>query len=244
MSRSILLMLAASLACCIGCDEDKPAPTQADTSPATRQDGPPATPAAAATDGTNDSVPRSEEWRRINALLASGTSPNSTDALGIPLLHNAAMESATDAVELLIERGADPNLADAQIGWTALHWAASLGDVERTRVLLAKGAKPDVTDHRGRTPAHVAAENADPGVLDLLVQHGASLAARDRQGATPLHAAVRAGQPAVVVWLLNHGAPLDARDAAGRTPTDLADLLQREDLRALFDAAQKKRPGG
>lgn len=251
MSRPVIFFLATCLTCGVGCDDDEPTPTQAADAPAVA----PATPGdgnailgdgqrPAATSPSDAGITRSSAWHRINDLLAAGTDPNSADPLGVPLLHDAILQSANDAVELLIARGADVNRADPHVGWTALHHAASLGDATLSRLLIANGARVDSVDQRGRTPAHVAAENADPDVLELLLQHGASLAATDHVGATPLHAAVRADQPATVAWLLNHGAPLDARDAAGRTPLDLANLLGRQSLRELFVAAGKKRGGG
>lgn len=254
MRRPLLIVLTTLMMLVVGCDDDPPSSALSDTaspgiarSPiAPDPNAPDPTAPGRANPAGNIDQPndRSAPWRRVNELLASGASPNSVDSLGIPLLHTATLEQANDAVELLLERGADPNLPDAQLGWTALHWSASVGDVECVRLLLDKGAKVDTADQHGRTVAHVAAGNVNPDVLQVLLQHGASLAARDHHGATPLHAAIRAGQTSVVAWLLNHGAPIDARDAAGRTPFDLAELLDRGDLASLIRTAMKRQVAG
>ena len=42
--------------------------------------------------------------------------------------------------------------------WTALHMAAMEPNAKAVRLLLAHGAKPDITDSRGKTPAEAAEE--------------------------------------------------------------------------------------
>ncbi len=44
------------------------------------------------------------------------------------------------------------------MGRTDLHKAALLGDVERVKELLKKGADPNIKDKKGRTPLHEAAQ--------------------------------------------------------------------------------------
>jgi ankyrin repeat protein len=61
-------------------------------------------------------------------------------------LHRAAEQGDVAVLELLVDCGFDPNHGDAEIGKTALHSAAMAGQPGAVRVLLARGASPDVRD--------------------------------------------------------------------------------------------------
>jgi ankyrin repeat protein len=61
-------------------------------------------------------------------------------------LHHAAEEGDVATLALLLDCGFDPNRGDEEIGKTALHSAAMAGRPEAVRLLLARGASPDVRD--------------------------------------------------------------------------------------------------
>src|SRR5581483_6437030 len=82
-------------------------------------------------------------------VRARGT--NGNDLLGM-----ATATGDRRVVALLLERGADPASGNAH-GWTALHQAASMGDLELAQMLLAAGAPIDVPARGdGGTPLIVA----------------------------------------------------------------------------------------
>jgi ankyrin repeat protein len=70
-------------------------------------------------------------------------------------LHAAAAVCDRETMQLLLERGADPN-AKQQLDYTPLHGAASRGDIESAKLLLAHGARRDAKATDGMTPADVA----------------------------------------------------------------------------------------
>jgi hypothetical protein len=115
----------------------------------------------------------SGQYRKIDAALAAGASPNARDELGFAMVHDAAMAGACDAVELLAQRGADLSAGDAETGWTALHWAVQRGDMKMVQLLLDKGADASRPDARGRTPIRLANESGNLAVAELLAGHGA-----------------------------------------------------------------------
>lgn len=130
--------------------------------------------------------------------------------------------------------------------------AASYGNVDAMRRLLAAGADPAITDDQGRSVMFSASHASSPEPLRfllelgfspdgclrsalywpanvrLLLEHGADVNERDKDGRTPLHY-VR--KPEVCRDLLAAGADVHARDNRGRTPlfyvqgAEVAELL-------------------
>lgn len=87
-------------------------------------------------------------------------------------LHHAAELGRLDHIRLLMQHDADVNepltpemLAryhhDRLVGRTPLHFAASRGHVEAMQLLESFGARRDVEDAKGKTPAQLFAEQGD-----------------------------------------------------------------------------------
>ena len=136
-----------------------------------------------------------------------------------------------------VDRGADTILTT---GTTPLLRAAKAGDIEAMKVLMAKGADPNVTTKFGLTPLMAAAglgtkeedttgrkktEEQAIGSIQLCLDAGADVNATDHQGETALHGAAQKGYDKVVQFLADHGAKLDVKDKKGRTPLDAANGL-------------------
>ena len=94
-------------------------------------------------------------------------------------LHRAAEQGDVAVLALLLDCGFDPSRGDAEIGKTALHSAAMAGRPDSVRLLLARGASPDVRDREfngqplvwaaegSRSHADRASEYAEVGRLLL-----------------------------------------------------------------------------
>ena len=126
----------------------------------------------------------------------------------------ATLFANAEMVDLLLKHGADPNRADAS-GATALMWAVP--DVEKVRLLVARGANVNARSETERTPLLVAA--CFPGTVDLLrllLDRGADLRAQDRAGATALALAVRSADVEVVRFLVEKGLDPNALSPAAR----------------------------
>jgi len=67
-----------------------------------------------------------------------------------------------------------PSAAE-KASYNGLHRAAALGDADKIRVLLAKGANPNRTDDMGRTPLHVAAFGLHYKAVRALVAGGGDI---------------------------------------------------------------------
>ena len=72
---------------------------------------------------------------------------------------------------------------EAVVGLT---WAASQGDLNEVRAVLATGIAPSTADYDGRTPLHLAAAEGQLEVVRYLLAAGADPQPVDRWGGTPL----------------------------------------------------------
>lgn len=76
-------------------------------------------------------------------------------------------------------------------GSTVLHYAASTGDVEAVRKLIAAGHAVDAADEAGITPLMEAAASGNAATVKLLLDAGADTGARDADGLTALDYAMQ-----------------------------------------------------
>jgi ankyrin repeat protein len=78
-----------------------------------------------------------------------------------------ALSQDCETVRLLIEQGADVNMAQAG-GYTPLHQAAANGRADLARILLDAGADTACVCHQGKTPADYARARQHGAVVQLL----------------------------------------------------------------------------
>lgn len=147
----------------------------------------------------------------VNRRAAGGSTP----------LIYAALYVDANAVAMLLDRGANPNLAN-EAGATAL--MCGVGDEQITRQLLDHGADANAASRRGQTPLSIAAGRAGSRrVVGLLLDYGASPSpippAGTAQPANPLGTALvqvaNAGDEEVFRLLVERGADVKAAGAAG-----------------------------
>lgn len=113
----------------------------------------------------------------VNSYSVDGFTP-----LGLASFFNQA-----DIVELLLEKGADPNIATANDFKVApLHSACATSDIEIARLLIANGADVNKKQMAGVTPLHSAAHNGQTELVKLLLQNGADVNAITDNEKTPL----------------------------------------------------------
>ncbi len=132
---------------------------------------------------------RSGDLASAKLLIEAGANVDDANAWGVSATVMAAHSGFGELVEFLLEKGADPNLAEA--GFAALHAAIMHRDERMVRALLAHGADPNAplktwTPTRrsskdfhfppelvGATPFWLAARFTQPVVMRLLADHGA-----------------------------------------------------------------------
>ena len=126
-----------------------------------------------------------------------------TELHGSPLIR-AVRNGHKDVVNLLLDGGAEPNLAHKN-GKTPLQYAAQQGHKYVVQLLLDRGAEINMADQRGLTPLHWAAINGHTEVVQLLFDRGAELNIAAQNGVTLLHCAASKGHKEVVQLLLDRG---------------------------------------
>lgn len=102
-----------------------------------------------------------------------------------------------------------PNLANEAAnpnGSTPLIFAASIGDPQVVKELLAADAEVDAREKEGKTALMVSAQGGKTSLVDLLLQAGASLDLRDRRGLSALDLAVAHGHYSACKRLILAGA--------------------------------------
>jgi uncharacterized protein len=161
---------------------------------------------------------------RIRFLLELGMDADRAGTHDKRPLHEAAGSGCREAVELLLEAGADPS---ARVyGGTAAGWALHGGHHELARWLARRTGSP-----------HDAAMTGDVEHLADLLAADASAASRiDDRGDTPLHRLPDDPErgSAIVELLLRHGADPDARDRTGKTPAQAAESRGLDQLADLL----------
>ena len=124
----------------------------------------------------------------------------------------AAATNAIEVAELLVKRGADLR-ACRKRGWTAIHVAASEGNMSIVRMLLDAGVEIDIRDKfLNETLLHNATRGDRLPVLQLFHERGADLRACNRGGEMAIHCAALSGHVDFIRMMLDFGVEVDIRD--------------------------------
>ena len=87
--------------------------------------------------------------------------------MGATAAHMAACKGHSAVLACLLDRGVHPG-ATTLDGWSLLHEAAVGGQVDAVRLLLQRGADPEVLDPQRRTPRQLAQAKGCRAVVALL----------------------------------------------------------------------------
>jgi len=139
-------------------------------------------------------------------------------------LWEAAEAGDPAALEKCLGEGADVNARHAARGGlpTALIAASFGGRLEAAKLLLDRGADPEIPNGQGRTALILAADQGHAEVVRLLLGGGAGPDRQDFMKQTALHVAGWQDHVEVLRALLRGGADPEVRDATGNTPLALA----------------------
>ena len=110
-----------------------------------------------------------------------------------------------EAINLFIEAGMPPDTYRPADGFTPMMAAASYGKQDIVRVLLGKGANPNVKDRDGQTALMKAVAANQALTVRVLIQSGADIQIKDNKGRTAISIAQEKKDPKVVEFMLDLG---------------------------------------
>ena len=163
--------------------------------------------------------------------------------------HNVNRERLLQLIGTLLDRGANPNARTAEVpptrrflmGLGDLSWvdftgqtpflrAALSGDLTVMKLLLEKGADPNIPTFAGSTALMAASGINWMGgqtftedlatqleAVKLCLEKGADVNAANSMGLTAVFGAANRGADEILTFLVEHGARLDVKDKQGRT---------------------------
>ena len=183
------------------------------------------------------------DTKAVRAFLDEGTRPDARNFHSRSALQHAASSGYGETVQLLLQRGADPNsaLRDAasgkhneiaemliaygakvkgKAGALSLGSAVKSGDPATVLLLLQNGADPNACDEYETLPLQYAAQNGSWEIFQTLIERDADIRGRDRYGKTVLMSAAssdKADSVRISRYLIQHGLDVNAKDNDGRT---------------------------
>jgi ankyrin repeat protein len=109
----------------------------------------------------------------------------------------AAYKNKPALVRALLDKGAEPN----QTGWTALHYAATVGNNDIVQLLLDRSAYIDAESPNQTTPIMMAARGGHILTVKLLLDEGADVTLKNGAGMTAIDFAKAGGFKDIVEGL-------------------------------------------
>ena len=151
------------------------------------------------------SIRFNKHWLRANAEKAAlnpfpDSARDGTAASGATVI-SSIQDGGTEALQRLLQLGADPNVCAAN-GWTATMLAASLGRAEVLRLLIRAKADINQKTEEGWTALHLAVLSQQIKAVRVLVIEGAvDINIITPDGTTPLDIARLRDETKIVKFL-------------------------------------------
>ncbi|KAL3108703.1 hypothetical protein niasHT_017618 [Heterodera trifolii] len=136
-------------------------------------------------------------------------------------LWSAFFRQHIDIVDLLLEKGADPNEPvvgrenDINTNMTPLYLAVFNANLPLCRVLVDRGANIDLGTDFATTPLMIACKRSQMEIVSFLIENGADINLQNGDGKTALMTACSRGNVDIVRLLLSHGANVEQTDYEG-----------------------------
>ncbi|MBD2489388.1 ankyrin repeat domain-containing protein [Aulosira sp. FACHB-615] len=154
----------------------------------------------------------------LNLLISRGAAVNGMSSYSESAIKVAAHVGRFDAVQLLLNAGANPE----QLEWTELMHAIVFGSLEQVKFLLEQGADQNVRDCWDRTPWLLSIQVGELPKAKLLLAAGANHNDVGNCGKTPLMYAIENNRLEVLKWLIAEGFDIEATDEFSNTALIMA----------------------
>ena len=158
---------------------------------------------------------KNNDTAQVKALLKSRVVVSVVDDDSDNVLMYAALYSTTTCMQLLLDKGADPN-ATNKLGETAIMWCTH--DIGKTKLLLNYKAGVNIKTTTGNTAfLSACVGNAPAEMIALMLQYGADPLMKNNNNQTSLIRTAIYGDTATARLLLNRGVNIDEQDGAHST---------------------------
>lgn len=195
----------------------------------------------------DDALLRSFDTATTRLLLERGADARRVDKAGFSALNNPLVFRNRERVQMLLLRGADPNVVNTFAGivkngvvalnrLSTLMLASAHSDEETVLALLKAGARVNDADVRNMGPLTlaVATDRANPVIVRQLISAGADVNAKDLAGDSVLAWARKFNNPEILSILRSAGARMAAESfpetpqpPAGTAPPSASDAIRR-----------------
>ena len=135
----------------------------------------------------NDLEARNAAIQEIEEYIEKGADVNYQTYSESPLVA-AACAGFTEAVRILLDHGANPNIMDGD-GWRPIHWAAYYGWIDICQELVRRGGNIKTQTCKGITALHYAIQRGHLAAASMLVVLGADPYIKDMDGITAIDCA-------------------------------------------------------
>jgi ankyrin repeat protein len=122
----------------------------------------------------------------IRRYVDNDTPIDNPNSDGLTLLHRAARLGHCEAIDYLLEKGADLNSKTPVIHSTPLHRAVISGCLATVSRIVEGGADINAVDCHGTSALHDAVTEGSHEIVSLLLDKGASRDIHNKYGQTPI----------------------------------------------------------
>lgn len=154
-------------------------------------------------------VTLAQDYLRLHSLGVDQKACNRRDPYGIAPLADAADKCDLPRVTALLDEGADIHIIRGDwdhVGQTALFCATVRKNEEIVRLLLSRGADPNIADLYGSFPLQRAAAMGLDGIAELLLKAKANVKQTTLTGKSALVWATQNGHQTIALLLRKYGA--------------------------------------
>ena len=161
----------------------------------------------------------------IQAIIGHGAHLNATNGRKETALLLACWKGNEDAISVLLDAGADPNIANA-VGTICLHTDIEEGcSSDVLQAIICHGVHLNATDRRNETALSLACWEGNEDAISVLLDAGA-----DPNIVPCLHIAIEMSCSNVLQAIIDHGADVNAVDKSKRTALTIAFTIGNTDV--------------
>lgn len=152
-------------------------------------------------------------------------------------LHVAVVNNNIAAMDILLEKGANPNAYSYTMGVAPIHSAVHAGHVASLKKLLSLNVDLNIKNKGGATPLELSIIRGNILIFDLLLNGAVNIEETSNIGLTPLYVAASYNRVDMVKSLVELGAKLEKPDDTGTTPLIASIMKQNPSVTRILVAA-------